>query len=329
LKAIVCTGYGAPDVLQLRKVEQPVPRDNELLVRVRAASVTTADSMMRKGTPAYARLFLGLRKPKKPVPGTGFAGDIEATGREVRQFRTGDQVFGETGVNFGAHAEFVCVQEDGLVARKPDHVSYEEAATICDGALTGYNFLSAMVKVQEGHRVLVNGASGSLGTSAVQLAKYLGANVTAVCSTKNLEWVKSLGADRVIDYTEEDFTRTGDTYDIIYDTVGKSSFRQCKRSLTQHGVYLSPVLSLPLLFRMLLTSLTGGKKAKFSATGLKPVPELRNLLAKVTELVEGGKIQLVIDKRYDLEQIVDAHRYVDTGHKKGNVIITLNGNARN
>ncbi len=329
VKAIVCTGYGSPDVLQLREVERPVPRDNELLVRIRAASVTAADSMMRKGTPSYARMFLGLTKPKKRVPGTGFAGEIEAVGGGVRQFRIGEQVFGETGVNFGAHAEYVCVAEDGVLARKPDRVSYEEAATVCDGALTGFNFLREVIKVQKGQKVLVNGASGSLGTSAIQLAKYLGANVTAVCSTANVELVKSLGADKVIDYTKEDFTRTGDTYDVIYDTVGKTSFQRCKKSLTQHGVYLSPVLSLPVLFRMLLTSFTGGKKAKFSATGLKPVPELRKLLGEATELMDAGKLHMVIDKRYPLELTAEAHRYVDTGHKKGNVVITFNDNNRN
>ena len=323
MKAIVCTKYGPPDVLRLRERETPVPKESEVLVKVHAAAVTAADSMMRKGEPFYARLFLGLLRPKNPVPGTGFSGEIEAVGKDVTLFKKGDQVFGETGVRFGAYAEYLCVPQEGLLERKPASMTHEEAAPVCDGALTGLNFLRELGKIRSGQRVLINGASGGLGTSAVQLAKHFGAVVTGVCSTANLELVKSLGADHVVDYTKVDFTKTGQTYDIIYDTVGKSSFSRCKRSLTEDGVYLSPVLGLPLLFRMVWTSAIGSKKAKFSATGLRPVSELRRLLKELLGLLESEAIRSVIGRRFPLEQTAEAHRYVDTGHKTGNVVITL------
>ncbi len=323
MKAIVCTKYGSPDVLQLQEVEKPAPEDNEVLIRMYAAPVSTADVMMRKGTPFYARLFLGLRRPKRPVPGTGFAGEIEAVGKDVSLFREGDQVFGETGVSFGTYAEYVCVPEEGVLATKPINMAYEEAAPICDGALTSLSFLKAVGEIQSGQRVLINGASGGLGTAAVQLARHFGAEVTGVCSTANVEMVKSLGADQVIDYTKEDFTQIGQTYDIIYDTVGKSSFSHCRGALTQEGVYLSPVLSLPLLLQVLWTSRAGSKQAKFSATGLRPASELRPLLDELKEMIEAGEIKSVIDRRYALAQAAEAHRYVETEHKRGNVILTL------
>lgn len=323
MKAIVCTKYGSSDVLKLKEVEKPTPKSNEVLIRVYAASVTAADSMMRKGTPFYGRLFLGLMRPNNPIPGTGFAGVIEAVGSDVKLLSEGDSVFGETGVGFSTNAEYVCVPSEGVLATKPANMTYEEAAPVCDGALTSLSFLKDIGKIQSGQKVLINGASGSLGSSAVQIAKYFGAEVTGVCSTTNLEMVKSLGADKVIDYTKEDFTKTGQTYDIIFDTVGKSSFSGCKGSLTQKGIYLSPVLGLPLLFQMMWNSKIGSKKAKFSATGLRPVSELRVLLNKLKELIEQGKIKSVIDKSYPLEQTAEAHRYVDKGHKKGNVVITV------
>lgn len=323
MKAIEITGYGSPDVLQITEVATPTPKDNEVLIKVHAASITTADAMMRKGTPFYARFFLGLTKPKQPIPGTGFAGEIEAVGKAVQQFKPGDPVFGETSVNFGAHAEYVCVPEDSVLTLMPAGMSYEEAAPLCDGGLTSLNFLKVIGNIQPGQRVLINGASGSLGTAAVQLAKYFGAEVTGVCSTANVAMVSSLGADQVIDYTTTDFTKTGQTFDIIYDTVGKLSFSQCKKSLTPTGAYLSPVLKLPLLFQMMWTSVIGGKQAKFSATGLKAVPELQVLLAELKEIIEAGHLRSVMDKSYALEQVAEAHRYVDTGHKKGNIVIVM------
>ena len=323
MKAIVSTKYGSPDVLQLKEVEKPIPKDHEVLIRVRAASVTAADGMMRKGIPFYGRLFIGLMRPNNPIPGTGFAGVIEAVGKEVKLFKEGDSVFGETGVGFSTNAEYVCVPEEGVLTTLPNNMSYEEAAPVCDGALTSLSFLKDIGKIQSGQRVLINGASGSLGSSAVQIAKNFGAEVTGVCSTTNLEMVKSLGAEKVIDYTKEDFIKTGQIYDIIFDTVGKSSFSCCKDSLRENGVYLSPVLGLPLLFQMIWTSKVGSKKAKFSATGLRPVSELRALLSELKESIEEGKIKSVIDRSYPLEQTAEAHRYVDKGHKKGNVVITV------
>lgn len=327
MKAIVCTKYGAPDVLQLKEVEKPIPKADEVLVRVHAASVTAADCMMRRGTPFYARFFIGLMKPKNPIPGTGFSGVIEGIGKDVKSFKKGDSVFGETGVGFSANAEYLCLPADGVLAPLPNTMTFEEAAPVCDGALTSLSFLKDIGKLHSGQKVLINGAAGSLGSAAVQIGKYFGAKVTGVCSTTNLDMVKSLGADKVIDYTKEDFTKTGHSYDLIYDTVGKSSFHQCKRALTQNGVYLSPVLGLPLLLQMLWTFKIGRKKARFSATGIRPVSELRILLNELKELIEKGEIKSIIDKRYPLEQTPEAHRYVDEGHKKGNVVITVNQNA--
>lgn len=328
MKAIVCTKYGSPDVLELQEVEKPTPESNEVSIKVYAASATAADCMMRAGTPFYGRLFIGLMRPNRPITGTGFAGVVEAVGKEVKLFKEGDSVFGETGVGFSTNAEYVCVPEDGVLTTLPNNLTYEEAATICDGALTSWNFLKDIGKIQSGQKVLVNGAAGSLGSSAVEIANYFGAEVTGVCSTTNLEMVKSLGAEKVIDYTKEDFTKTDRVYDIIFDTVGKSSFPRCKDSLKENGVYLSPVLSLPLLFQMIWTSKIGSQKAKFSATGLRPVSDLRVFLNELKESIESGKIKLVIDRSYPLAQTADAHRYIETGHKKGNVVITVAHNHK-
>jgi NADPH:quinone reductase-like Zn-dependent oxidoreductase len=323
MKTIVCTKYGSPGVLTLKDVEKPVPNDNEVLIKVRAASVTTADCMMRRGQPFYGRLFIGLLRPKNPITGTGFAGEVENTGENITLFKKGDPVFGETGVSFGTNAEYVCVPEDGLITTLPGNISWDEAAPICDGALTSWSFLKDIGKIQQGQKVLINGASGSLGSSAIQIARYFGADVTGVCGTSNVEMVTSLGADRVIDYTKDDFTKNGQAYDIIFDAIGKSSFSRCKNSLAKHGVYLSPVLGIPLLLRMIWTSKLSSKKAKFSATGLRPVPELRVLLNEIKMLIEAKELKLVIDRRYTLEQTAEAHKYVETGHKKGNVVITV------
>lgn len=323
MKAIICTKYGPPDVLRPVEVEMPVPGENEIRVQIHAASATTADCMMRRGTPFYARFFLGLSRPKHPIPGTGFAGVVEATGAKVERFKAGDRVFGETGVSFGAYAEYVCVPEDGAVTTLPDGMTFEEAAPLCDGALTSLSFLKDIGQLQQGQKVLINAASGSLGSAAVQLAKAFGAEATGVCSTANVDLVTSLGADRVIDYTKEDFTRTGHTYDVIFDTIGKSSFSHCKRALTSKGVYLSPVLKMPLLLQMLRTSAGSGKKAKFSATGMRPAAELRPLLDQLKRLIEARKLKMIIDQRYSLEQAAEAHRYIETGHKKGNVVLLV------
>ena len=323
MKAVVFTKYGSPDVIQLKEIEKPIPNENEVLVKVHASSVTTADSMIRQGNPCYGRLFLGISKHKKPIAGTGFAGVIEAIGKSVKQFKVGESVFGETGMGFSANAEYLCIPEEGVITTLIRNMSYEEVTPICDGALTSYAFLKDIGKLKSGQSILINGASGSLGTAAIQIAKHFGAEVTGVCSTANVEMVKSLGAETVIDYMEQDFTNLGKTYDIIYDAVGKNSFSNCQNSLKESGVYLSPVLSLPLLLQMIWTSKFGNKKAKFSATGLRPVSELRKLLTELKELFEAGIIKSTIDKRYSLAEAAKAHRYIDTGRKKGNVVINL------
>ena len=323
MQAIVSTGYGSPDVLKLVERAKPTPANNELLIRVHATNVTAADSMMRRGDPAYARLFLGLRKPKAQTPGTGLAGVVEAIGPEVTKFEVGDEVFGEAGVSFGAHAEFICVPEDGVILPKPKNLSFEDASAMCDGPLTSFNFLRRMADVQPGQKVLVNGASGALGTAAVQLAKSFGAEVTGVCSAANVELVKSLGADEVIDYGSEDFTQRVESYDIIYDTVGKSSYRRSKKALKSEGSYLSPVLSFRLLLQMLWTGIFGKKSAKFDATGLRKSDELRAFLAELLPLTKTGALRSVVEKRYRLDQIHEAHAHVDTGHKRGTVVVQM------
>ncbi|MEO1410516.1 MAG: NAD(P)-dependent alcohol dehydrogenase [Bacteroidota bacterium] len=321
MKAIAITGYGSPQVLQVREFAQPQPQADEILVQIRATPVTAADTLMRRGVPRFARLFLGWRRPKQVIPGTCFAGVVSATGRDVRRFRVGDAVFGLTTLHFSANAEYVCVPEDGVVVEKPTNLSFAEAATAGDGALTSLNFLRELAQVRPGQKVLINGASGSLGTAAVQLAKHLGAEVTGVCSTRNVALVQSLGADAVIDYTEVDFTKTRSTYDVIFDTIGKSSFARCQEALRPKGQYLSPVLRLPLLLRMLWTRWWGAKRARFAATGLLPEPQLRAMLHDLKGLYESGQLRAVIDQRYPLGAVVEAHRYVDTGRKRGNVVL--------
>lgn len=323
MQAVVCTQYGGPEVLQVQKVAKPSPKDHEVLVRIHASTVTAADTMMREGAPYVGRLMLGLFKPKNAVTGTGFSGVVETVGAAVTSFKPGDKVFGESIFGYGTNAEYTCVSEEGVVAHLPKNVNFEEAASVCDGPMTSLNLLRNLANIQPGHEVLIIGASGALGTAAVQLAKHLGARVTGVCSGANTVLVKSLGADEVIDYRQVDFRDNGKAYDIIYDTVGKSSFSQAKNSLKKTGIYLSPVLGLPLLWDLFWTSFFGSKKAKFGATGMKPVPELRVLLQELREMMAKDRLKTVIDRRYQLSEISEAHRYVDTGHKKGNLVLAF------
>jgi NADPH:quinone reductase-like Zn-dependent oxidoreductase len=323
MKAVTIHAYGGPEVLRVQEVSKPTVKPNEVLVEVKASGVTTADALMRQGTPRFARLFLGLRKPKHTIVGTGFAGVVVDTGSEVTRFQAGDEVFGETSVSFGANAEFVAVPDDGVILKKPAFLDFNSAALLCDGPLTSMNFLQNLGEVQPGQRVLINGASGSLGTAAVQLAKQMGAQVTGVCSSKNVEMVRSLGADEVIDYTKTDFTKESATYDVIYDTVGKSSFGASKRVLAQKGKYLSPVISIGLLFQMLGTSIIGSKKALFDATGLKKPEHLKDMLHQLLVYMQEDNFKVVIDRQFSLEQAVDAHAYVDSGHKRGNVVLAM------
>jgi NADPH:quinone reductase-like Zn-dependent oxidoreductase len=320
MKAIVCTAYGSPDVLQLKEVAKPTPKDNEVLIRVHAAVVGPSDCAFRKGDPFIVKLIYGLTRPKFSIQGVEFAGEIEAIGDDVSLFKSGDQVFGMSPDRFGAHAEYLCLPEAKPLIVKPANTTYEEAAGICDGATTALTFLRDVAKLQRGQHILINGASGAVGAYAVQLARYYEAKVTGVCSSANVELVKSLGADRVIDHTKTDFTSAGETYDVIFDAVGKSSFSRCKGALSRHGVYLSTVPTLGIVFQMLWTSMIGSKKAKFATAGLMQNKE--NLFF-LKELIEAGKLRAVIDRRYPLEQIPEAHSYVETGRKKGNVIINV------
>jgi NADPH:quinone reductase-like Zn-dependent oxidoreductase len=323
MKTVVYRKYGQPEVLQLEETDKPTPADNEVLIRVYATTVTATEATFRKGEPYFSRLFTGLTKPKITTLGEELAGEVEAAGKDVKLFKTGDHVFGTAGPRFGANAEYLCVPEDGVLAIKPDNSTNEEAASSVDGFLTALPFLRDTGNIQAGQRVLINGASGSVGAAAVQVAKYFGAEVTGVCSTSNLALVKSLGAERVIDYTKEDFTKNGETYDLIFDAVGKVSFSACKRSLKAKGVFLEAGIGMGIFPHVIWTSMFGGKKARIAATGLRSPQKRTKDLVLLKELMEAGKIKPVIDRQYPLEQIAEAHSYVDKGHKKGNVVITL------
>lgn len=321
MKAIITTGYGSTDIFKLDNVAKPTAKPNELLIRIHASSVTKADTMMRTGKPYIGRLMLGLTKPKNQIWGTGFAGVVESVGAEVSTFKAGDKVFGENIKTFGAYAEYMTVPADGIVAKLPESLSYEEAAGIGDGGITSMNFLLNLGDIQAGQKVLINGASGALGTAAVQIAKHYGAEVTGVCSTKNVSLLRELGCDDVIDYTKHDFTTNENSYDLIYDTVGVRSFAECRPALTENGVYASPVLGMPLLGNMIVTSMFGRKKAKFSATGALPEKETKRLFQLLIQIIEAGNFKGIVDRTYPLEQLAEAHEYVDKGHKTGNVVL--------
>ncbi|WP_123042842.1 NAD(P)-dependent alcohol dehydrogenase [Cohnella candidum] len=322
MKAYVYTKYGPPDVLQLREIEKPEPKDNEIRVKVFVTTVTVADIRTRSFTIPRsvwlpARFALGLRKPRKAILGMELAGEVEAVGKDVKRFRRGDQVFAATLVGFGAYAEYKCLREDGAVAIKPSNITYEEAAAIPIGARTALHYLRK-ANLQSGQKALIYGASGSVGTYAVQLAKHFGAHVTGVCSSANVEMVKSLGADEVIDYTKEDFSARGGTYDLVFDAVNKSSFAACMKSLKTNGVYINVTQPLPDL-RMLWTQITSKKKLILGQNS----PETAEALDYLKALVEAGRLKVVIDRAYTFDKMIEAHQYVDQGHKKGNVVVTV------
>jgi NADPH:quinone reductase and related Zn-dependent oxidoreductases len=324
MRAVVYDTYGPPDVLRLEEVERPVPKEDEVLVKIHATTVNRSDvhtrEANRRGGLAVtflSRMVSGLRRPRQPILGSEFAGEVVAAGAAVKEFAIGDRVFGSTGLRFGAHAEFVCVRESRRIAHMPAGMSFEEAAPICDGALNALMCLK-QADLRKGRRILIYGASGAIGTAGVQLARYYDADVTAVCSTKNLELVKSLGADRVIDYTQEDFTKNGQTYHVIFDAVGKHSFKRSRDSLEPGGVYL-PTDGVENLMLALWPSRAGDKRVVFQI----PPRQTKQDVLFIKELVEAGKFHPVIDRCYPLEDVIEATRYVETERKTGNVVLTV------
>ncbi len=327
MKAIVYIKYGSPDVLQLKEVERPTPRDNEVLIKVHATTVNRTDCATIRAIPFFARLITGIFKPKKQIPGTEFAGKIEGIGKNISSFKVGDKVFGFDYSGLQSHAEYMVISEDKAIAI-PENITYEQAAAGTEGAHYAYNFIKKM-DLKSGQNVLVNGATGAIGSAAVQLLKYYDVNVTAVCSTNNIELVRSLGAERVIDYTKEDFTKDNQKYDFVFDTVGKSSFFKCKQLLQPGGVYISSDLGymaqnifLPLI-TPIIKPMIGNKKTVSSFP-----TDIRGSMLLVKELIEKGKFKAVIDRKYPLEQIVEAYKYVEKGQKIGNVVITLEHNNK-
>jgi NADPH:quinone reductase-like Zn-dependent oxidoreductase len=319
MKAVVYDRFGPPDVLQLRDLPAPRPDDDEVIIRVRATTVTAAEAAMRQGRPLWGRVVLGLVRPRRRmrVLGTELAGVIESVGKDVTRFRVGDEVFGFAGFRIGANAEYMRLSEAASICIKPTNTSFEEAAAAVDGASTALFFLRDKAGLRAGDRVLIVGASGSIGSYAVQLAAHFGAEVTAVCSTRNVDFVKSLGADRVIDYTRDDFTQANELYDIVFDTAGKSSFAACRGTLKRGGRYAATTGLVNYLLAF-CTRLGGGTRVitGMSVDKSEALPFLRSL-------IEAGRLRIVIDRCFSLEEIVEAHRYVDSGHKRGNVAIKV------
>lgn len=317
MNAAVYNQYGTPEVLQLTALTKPNPEDNEILVKIHATAVTSADSRLRKADPFAVRFFFGLFKPKKPILGGVLSGEVEAVGKNVQKFKVGDPVFGSAFPQFGAYAEYICLPETAALVIKPKNVSHEEAAALPFGGMTAVHFLRK-VEIRPGQKVLIYGASGAVGTAAVQIAKFFGAEVTGVCSTTNIDMVKSLGADKVIDYTQTDFEKSGEQYDVVYETVNKASFSSCIAALKNNGTLILGA-GMPIeILRGVWISLTSSKKV-VSGVAL----ETAEAVSFLQKLAEAGQLKAVIDKKYPLEQIVEAHGYVDKGHKKGNVVIQL------
>ncbi|MBW4362035.1 NAD(P)-dependent alcohol dehydrogenase [Flavobacterium taihuense] len=319
MKAIVYTQYGSPEVLELRDVEKPIPKDNEILIRIRATAVNSGDVRLRKADPFAVRLFFGLFKPKINLLGSVFSGEIESIGSGVQRFKVGDDVFGHTDMSFGTYASYKCFPEKGSIALKPTTITHQEVAVIPFGGTTALHFLKK-ASIQKSQKVLIFGASGAVGTAAVQLAKYFGANVTGVCSTINVDLVKSLGADKVIDYTKEDFSKNGETYDVIFDTVNKMSISDSLRSLKVCGTLILSAAGFSEMVQGTWTSITSSKKIKVLNGIISHTAEDINFLKM---LIDADQLKPVIDRTYSLEQMVEAHTYVEKGHKKGNIAIEI------
>ena len=331
MKAALCLKYGPPDVLQINEVQKPVPADDEVLIKVKASTVNAADcnarglSYIPTGLGFLAKLMMGFNKPKKSILGSVVAGEVELVGTNVTRFKPGDRVYGSSD-ELGAYAEYACWKENSALTKIPENLTFEEAASVPYGALTALYFLQDLAKIKSGQKVLVKGASGGVGVYAVQLAKYFGAEVTGVCSTRNTEFVKSLGADKTIDYTKTDYTKTGEKWDVILDVVvKKTSFSKNRNSLTQKGKYLAIAGGLNDLLQMIWTSIKGGKKVHFG--GGTNCEKMENFVF-TNQLLEKGNLKPVVDKSFPFEKLVDAHRYVEAGHKKGNVVITVNQNNK-
>ena len=322
MRAIVCTKYGPPEVLQLKEVEKPRPGNNEVLIKIFAVVVGKEDPMQRKGKPYFGRIFVGFTKPRKPIMGTEFAGKIEAIGKNVKLFKKGDEVFGATGAGFGCYAEYMCMPEEGFLSIKLQKITFKEAAPVC-GALAAWNLLKAKANIKIGQNILIINAAGSIGSAAVQIAKSLGAEVIGVCGSENLEFVKSLGADGVMDFKKEDFTKNDLSYDVILDLTVNPSFLHCKNSLKRKGFYFTTYPTLSILLQMFWTGIFNGKKVIFSATGLLPVSKRLSFIKDLMLLFEEGMLKTFIDRNYRLHEIAEAHRYVEREDIKGNVVITI------
>ncbi len=323
MKAVLYKKYGPPEVLELHDIVTPIPGESQVLIRNHAVVISATDVIFRRGIPRYTRMILGMSKPKNQILGDALSGTVVKVGSNVEKFKPGDTVYGASGDTMGAYVEFQSLAENDAIAKKPENMNFNQAAAVCDGALVALPFLRDNAKLQSGQKILIIGASGAIGTFAVQLASYYGAEVTGVCSTNNVDLVKSLGADSVIDYSQTDFSKTGETYDVVFDTVGKSSFTKCKKILTDKGIYLTTVLNFSILMQMLLTSKSKGKRAEIAFTGMRKARDKARDLELLKELIEEEKVWSVIDKLYPIEDIVEAHHHVEAGHKRGSVLVIL------
>ena len=322
MRAAMIDRYGPPEIFRLAEVERPEPRTNEVLIRIHASLATPSDCAFRSARPFIVRFFAGLTRPKVAILGDAIAGEVEAVGSEVQKFKPGQLVYGTVDSSFGAYAEYICAPEEGALAPVPPGMSCAEAVTLSEGFLTAMPFLRDEAKLRVGQRLCVNGASGSIGSTAVQLGRMMGADVTGVTSTRNIEFVRSLGADHVVDYTCKDFAAKPDAYDVIFDAVGKASFSRCRRALREGGVYMTTVPSAGILWHM-LTRKGMGKRALMATTGLRPAADKARDLELLNELIGQGKIRPVIDRSFPLAAIAEAHRYVETGRKRGSVVIAI------